>query len=130
MLTGLLICMLFVQVVHQVDLPDTAFHRNTAPIVAKARFTGASIALTSTVYHLVRYRYSLASGEARAAFNQHCTGQKVPSNPPLFSPLLNNPPDLCRACSGLIPEQYGAEPGEPNFGGGLWALPGADPFKT
>ena len=41
--------MLFVQVLPQVDLPDTAFHRNTAPIVAKARFTGASIALTSTV---------------------------------------------------------------------------------
>ena len=41
--------MVSVQVLPQVDLPDTAFHRNTAPIVTKASLTRASIALMSTV---------------------------------------------------------------------------------
>ena len=51
-LPALLICIVSVQVLPQVDLPDTAFHRNTAPIVAKARITAASTALKSTVFNL------------------------------------------------------------------------------
>jgi len=51
-LPALLICIVSVQVLPQVDLPDTAFHRNTAPIVAKARITAASTALKSTTFNL------------------------------------------------------------------------------
>jgi hypothetical protein len=40
-LCGLLLCITLVLVLPQVDLPDTAFHHGTAPIVAKARFSRA-----------------------------------------------------------------------------------------
>jgi hypothetical protein len=35
----ILLCIVLVQVLPQVDLPDTAFHGGTAPIVAKSRVT-------------------------------------------------------------------------------------------
>ena len=51
-LPPLLLCIVSVQVLPQVDLPDTAFHRNTAPVVAKTRITAASTALKSTAFNL------------------------------------------------------------------------------
>jgi hypothetical protein len=49
---GLLLCIISVQVLPQVDLPDAAFHRNTAPMVAKARVRAAPTALKSTIINI------------------------------------------------------------------------------
>jgi hypothetical protein len=37
-LASVLVCVFLVQVLPQVDLPDTAFHNGTAPLIARARF--------------------------------------------------------------------------------------------
>jgi len=51
-LAGLLLCIVSMQVLPQADVPDTAFHRYTAPITAKARVIRASTLLKSTVSNL------------------------------------------------------------------------------
>jgi len=38
-LGSVLLCIVLLQVLPQVDLPDTAFHSGTAPLVAKSRVT-------------------------------------------------------------------------------------------
>jgi len=37
-LASVLVCVFLIQVLPQVDPPDTAFHNGTAPLVARARF--------------------------------------------------------------------------------------------
>jgi hypothetical protein len=51
-LPALLVCIVLVQVLPQVDLPDAAFHSNTAPIIGKARVRAASTALKNNVFNL------------------------------------------------------------------------------
>jgi succinate dehydrogenase hydrophobic anchor subunit len=53
-LGGLVFLMLLIVVLPDVDLPDTAFHRGTAPVVVHAQFTAAPTAATviAAVLHL------------------------------------------------------------------------------
>jgi|SRR5690242_3800803 hypothetical protein len=37
-LASVLLCVVLVQILPQVDLPDSAFHRGSAPLVARSRF--------------------------------------------------------------------------------------------
>src|SRR5215467_10778655 len=46
---SVLLCITLVLILPQVDLPDTAFHSGTAPIVAKARFSRAPAILKVTI---------------------------------------------------------------------------------
>jgi hypothetical protein len=66
MLLALLIVIAVVQVLPQVDLPDTAFHEDTAPIVIKTRAASAptlALAIQDTLLVFVQ-AVSVIVGEA------------------------------------------------------------------
>jgi hypothetical protein len=82
MLAGLLLCIISMQVLPQADLPDTAFHRNTAPIIATARVIGASTLLKSTVFNL-----PIVDSRSREINREHFSPSTVPAKK--FLPVLH-----------------------------------------
>lgn len=80
-----------------------------------SRFNGAE----EYRLQLVRCRESLTGSEPRTASNERCPG-KVPSNPPLLSPLLNNPLQMCvEFCSVNNASSMGRTGEKPTLGEGM-----------
>lgn len=67
LLLGILLIIGLIQVLPQVDLPDTAFHEDTAPVVAKFRVTAAPI-LSSAIVPLDMQSSVAVPSEVRQHF--------------------------------------------------------------
>jgi len=73
--------MLLIVVLPDVDLPDTAFHRGTAPVLVHAQATAAPVAVTvSAVLHFPH------SGEPSRPFRE--LGTTALNTGPNFRPIL------------------------------------------
>jgi hypothetical protein len=78
-LVPLLIVIAIIQVLPQVDLPDTAFHENTAPIVVKSRAIAAPILNISVARKLVTFNpmFSFPLRETSSA-SAHLANRPLP----------------------------------------------------
>ena len=85
-LLPLLIVIALTQILPQVDLPDTAFHEDTAPIVTKFRAVAAPVLTITMLRDLVTY----ARMASLAALPNLCTGTRRTNRPLpiLFSVFL------------------------------------------
>jgi hypothetical protein len=86
-LLPLLIVIAVIQVLPQVDLPDTAFHEDTAPIVSKTRAVAAP-ALDVAAQHEHVTNPVIASLPVIPAWSSTARRRSSPSLPILFSALL------------------------------------------
>lgn len=74
-LASALLCVFLVQVLPQVDLPDTAFHNGTAPLVARARFAPSTPGIV---------RVRVASGAEAVNRSLETEAKLSPHTVPLF----------------------------------------------
>lgn len=80
-LSCLIFIMLLIVVLPDVDLPDTAFHGGTAPLVVHARATnGPTVVAVAALFQLPRS--SRLSGLSRES------GTLATNSPPNFRPIL------------------------------------------
>ena len=79
-LGGLTFLMLLIVVLPDVDLPDTAFHRGTAPVVVHAQVSAAPI--------FVSVAAVIPTPDANAASNWQDPGAPVATGDPNFRPIL------------------------------------------
>lgn len=85
MLVPLLIVIAVIQVLPQVDLPETAFHEDTAPIVMKSRVRAVptfAVVLQRTVQGTVQSKPLIASEASASAEHLHQSSSLI-----LFSTL-------------------------------------------
>jgi hypothetical protein len=80
-LSGLVFLMLLIVVLPEVDLPNTAFHRGTAPIVVHAQGTSAPVTVTVAFV----FRFPEAAKASRAWFELEKFGGGLDPN---FRPIL------------------------------------------
>jgi len=80
-LGGVIFLMLLIVVLPDVDLPDTAFHRDTAPVVVHDQATAAPVAVAvAAIFQL--------SHVAESSRNLSCPRKPAISPHPNFGPIL------------------------------------------
>jgi hypothetical protein len=92
----------------QADVPDTQYSAPNCQSQSCTRFYPAE----EYGFQPAHCRQPITVNEPRTFTIEHCSGEKLPSNPPMSSLLREN-----------ALEQYGAELGEAHLGGGYGHFP-------
>jgi hypothetical protein len=78
LLTGVLVLIVLILILPDIDLPDTAFHRGTAPVVEHSRASAAPSLLTVRILTPVMFLSEVAESQLERSSLSHSTSQSLP----------------------------------------------------
>lgn len=78
LLMGVLALIVLILILPDIDLPDTAFHRGTAPVVEHSRASSAPSLLTSRIQTPLVFSAETAEAQLERSSLSHLTSQSLP----------------------------------------------------